>query len=184
MLPHTRLSRRLEPLLIRIGHWISWLWVVLLVVIVLNVTLRYLFGEGRIEFEEIQWHLYATGFLLGLSYAYQADVHIRVDVLHERFSPQLQAWIELYGIVLFLLPFIALVLIFSVPFVWQSYTLSEVSQAPGGLPMRWLIKAMLPLGFLLLLLAVVSRLTRVWAQLFRNGERSTADPDGGRNHGP
>ena len=184
MLPHTRLSRWLEPLLIRIGHWISWLWAILLVVIVANVTLRYLFGEGRIEFEEIQWHLYASGFLLGLSYAYQADVHIRVDVLHERFSPDLKAWIELYGIVLFLLPFIALVLIFSVPFVWQSYALSEVSQAPGGLPLRWLIKAMLPLGFLLLLLAVLSRLTRVWAQLFRADGPIDANTTGGRSHGP
>jgi len=183
MLPHTRVSRRLEPLLIRIGHWVSWLWVALLAIIVINVTLRYLFGEGRIEFEEIQWHLYATGFLMGLSYAYQADAHIRVDVLHERLSPTLQAWIELYGIVLFLLPFIALVLVFSVPFVWQSFQLSEVSQAPGGLPGRWLIKAMLPLGFLLLLLAAVSRLTRVWAQIFREDGSADAPQPEGQHHG-
>jgi len=183
MLPHTRVSRWLEPLLIRVGHWISWLWVILLAVIVLNVTLRYLFGEGRIEFEEIQWHLYATGFLLGMSYAYQADAHIRVDVLHERFSPTTQAWIELYGIVLLLLPFLALVLIFSVPFVWQSFKLSEVSQAPGGLPLRWLIKAMLPLGFLLLLLAALSRLTRVWAQIFQDGGATDRTARGGQHHG-
>jgi TRAP-type mannitol/chloroaromatic compound transport system permease small subunit len=166
MLPHTALSRRVEPLLAAVGRWVSWVWLALLVIIVANVVLRYAFGEGRIEFEEIQWHLYSIGFLLGLSYAYQADVHIRVDVLHERFGPRLQAWIELYGILLFLLPFIALILIFSVPFVLQSQQLAEVSQAPSGLPYRWLIKAMLPLGFALLLLAVVSRLSRVWALLF------------------
>ncbi|MEE8245252.1 MAG: TRAP transporter small permease subunit, partial [Pseudomonadales bacterium] len=80
----------------------------LLVVIVFNVVMRYAFDQGRIEFEEIQWHIYATGFLLGLSYAYQADAHIRVDVLHEQFSPDLKAWIELYGILLFLMPFIAI----------------------------------------------------------------------------
>lgn len=166
MLPHTALSRRIDPLLIAIGRWVSWLWLVLLSIIVLNVLLRYAFGEGRIEFEEIQWHLYAVGFLIGLSYAYQDDSHIRVDVLHERFRPRTRAWIELYGIVLLLLPFIALVLIFSVPFVAQSYRLGEVSQAPGGLPLRWLMKAALPAGFGLLLLAVVSRLSRVWAFLF------------------
>ena len=141
----------------------------LLGIIVLNVLLRYAFGEGRIEFEEIQWHLYSIGFLLGMSYAVQADTHIRVDVIHERLSPRAQAWIELYGIVLLLLPFIALVLIFSVPFVLQSYAVGEVSQAPGGLPLRWAIKAVMPLGFALLLLAALSRLTRVWRFLFLSG---------------
>lgn len=173
MLPHTALSRRLDPLLIAIGRWISWLWLVLLAIIVLNVLLRYAFGEGRIEFEEIQWHLYAVGFLFGLSYAYQDDSHIRVDVLHERFRPRTRAWIELYGIVLLLLPFIALVLIFSVPFVAQSYRLGEESQAPGGLPLRWLMKAALPAGFGLLLLAVLSRLSRVWAFLFAGRNAGT-----------
>ncbi|MCZ6658953.1 MAG: TRAP transporter small permease subunit [Gammaproteobacteria bacterium] len=167
-LPETSLSRAIDPWLVRIGQWASWLWVVLLVVIVFNVVMRYAFDQGRIEFEEIQWHIYATGFLLGLSYAYQADVHVRVDVLHEQFSPDLKAWIELYGILLFLMPFIAIVLIYSVPFVWSSYQLAEVSQSPGGLPYRWAMKAMLPIGFFLLLLATISRLSRVWSFLFFN----------------
>jgi TRAP-type mannitol/chloroaromatic compound transport system permease small subunit len=174
VLPETRLSRIIDPWLVRIGRWTSLLWLALLAIIVINVVLRYAFGEGRIEFEEIQWHLYSTGFLLGLSYAYQADTHIRVDVLHERFSPELKAWIELYGILLFLLPFVLLVLIFAVPFVIASYELSEVSQAPGGLPFRWMIKAALPLGFGLLLAGAVSRLSRVWAFLFFAGGRNGA----------
>jgi TRAP-type mannitol/chloroaromatic compound transport system permease small subunit len=174
VLPETRLSRIIDPWLVKIGRWTSLLWLALLAIIVINVVLRYAFGEGRIEFEEIQWHLYSTGFLLGLSYAYQADTHIRVDVLHERFSPELKAWIELYGILLFLLPFVLLVLIFAVPFVIASYELSEVSQAPGGLPFRWMIKAALPLGFGLLLAGAVSRLSRVWAFLFFAGGRNGA----------
>jgi TRAP-type mannitol/chloroaromatic compound transport system permease small subunit len=165
-LPETSVSRRIDPLLIRIGEWVSWVWLALMAVICVNVVLRYAFGEGRIEFEEIQWHLYSIGFVLGLSYAYQSDAHIRVDVLHERCSPRLQAWLELYGIVLLLLPFIALMLIYGVPFVWVSYELGEVSPSPGGLPFRWAIKAMLPLGFGLLLLAALSRLSRVWSLLF------------------
>ncbi|MAT84708.1 MAG: C4-dicarboxylate ABC transporter permease [Gammaproteobacteria bacterium] len=169
MLPETAFSRRVDALLVAIGRAVSWVWLVLLGIIVLNVLLRYAFGEGRIEFEEIQWHLYSIGFLLGMSYAVQADTHIRVDVIHERLSPRAQAWIELYGIVLLLLPFIALVLIFSVPFVLQSYAVGEVSQAPGGLPLRWAIKAVMPLGFALLLLAALSRLTRVWRFLFLSG---------------
>ncbi|MGI9325178.1 MAG: TRAP transporter small permease subunit [Pseudomonadales bacterium] len=169
-LPDTALSRRIDPFIAACGRAVSWIWLVLLGVIVVNVLLRYVFGEGRIEFEEIQWHLYSIGFLIGLSYAYQADTHIRVDLLHERLSLKHQAWIELYGIVLLLLPFIALVLIYSVPFVAASFELSERSQAPGGLPLRWLIKAALPLGFALLLLATLSRLSRVWAALFYRSE--------------
>lgn len=166
MLPETALSRLIDPWIRRIGEWISWLWLALLAVIVANVVLRYAFGEGRIEFEEIQWHLYSAGFLLGLSYATQTDAHIRVDVLRDRLPLRRQAWIELYGTLLLLLPFIALILVYGVPFVLSSYRLGEASQAPGGLPWRWAIKAVLPIGFLLLALAALSRLSRVWACLF------------------
>ncbi|MBT7335705.1 MAG: TRAP transporter small permease subunit [Gammaproteobacteria bacterium] len=170
-LPQTRLSRSIDYFLTRLGAWVSLIWLALLAVIVVNVMLRYLFNEGRIELEELQWHLYSIGFLLGLSYAYQADTHIRVDVVHERLSPRARAWIELYGIVLFLAPFITLVLVYSVPFVVSSFNLSEQSPSPGGLPMRWFIKAFLPIGFALLALAVFSRLTRVWALLFLTGAK-------------
>ena len=165
-LPHTYLSRRIDNFVQRIGQTLSYIWLALLFVIVINVLMRYLFSEGRIELEELQWHLYSVGFLLGMSYAYQADVHIRVDVLHERLSPQLRAWIELYGILLFLIPFIALILIYSVQFVSSSFGVGEVSPLPGGLPYRWVIKAILPLGFALLLLTVFARLIRVWYFLF------------------
>ena len=165
-LPDTAISRRVDPVLVRIGHSISWLWLLLLVVIVLNVVLRYVFGEGRIELEEIQWHIYSTGFLLGIGYTFKVDGHVRVDVVHERLSPRVQVWLELYGIALCVLPFTALVLIYSVPFVAASYNLGEVSVSPGGLPYRWLIKSILFIGFALLLLAAVSRLSQVWAYLF------------------
>lgn len=166
VLPETWLSRRIDPFLTGIGHSISWLWLLLLFVILLNVILRYVFGEGRIEFEEIQWHIYATGFLLGISYTFQVDGHVRVDVVHERLPLRVKAWLELYGMLLCVLPFTALILIFTVPFVATSFELGEVSASPGGLPYRWLIKSMLLAGFILLLLAVISRFSRVWLYLF------------------
>ena len=165
-LPTTALSRAIDPFLQRLGNGLSWIWVGLIFVIVLNVLLRYVFSEGRIELEEIQWHLYSTGFMFGLSYAFQADVHIRVDVLHERFSPELKAWIDLYGILLFVLPFTALMLIYGIPFVVDSYQTKEVSQSPGGLELRWLIKSVLVLGFSFVSLAAFARLTRLWSFLF------------------
>lgn len=179
-LPHTRFSVIVDRWLRKLGAWLSWIWLVLLGVIVLNVTLRYLFGEGRVEFEEIQWHLYAVGFLLALGYALEQDVHIRVDVLHERFPLRVQAWIELYGIVLLLMPFAALVIIYSLPFIAYSFATNEISPSPGGLPWRYVIKAFLLIGFVVLMVAALSRLTRVWSLLFgvprpTRGDESTSD---------
>jgi TRAP-type mannitol/chloroaromatic compound transport system permease small subunit len=166
VLPETSLSRAIDGLLRRIGEALSWIWLVLLAVIMLNVTMRYVFGSGRVEFEEAQWHLYAAGFLAGLSYCVQNDSHIRVDFLRERMSPRLQAWFELYGILLLVLPFVTLVMIYAMPFVAESFASGEVSPSPGGLPFRWLIKLALPAGFALLALAFVARLHRVCRFLF------------------
>lgn len=165
-LPHTRLSRIVEPAVQRIGEMISWIWIALLVVVVLNVTMRYLFGEGRIEFEEIQWHLYSVGFLVGLSYGVTTDSHIRVDLFREKMDPRLQAWVELYGILLLLLPFVFLVIIYSIPFIEYSIATSEKSESPAGLSHRWLIKSALLVGFFLLGLIAVSRVTRLMSYLF------------------
>lgn len=166
LLPHTKLSRFIEEPMISIGKLLSWIWLALMATIFLNVVLRYGFSEGRIELEELQWHLYSIGFLFGLSYTFLEDKHIRVDVLHEKFSPNLQAWIELYGLLLFLMPFLLLIIIFSVPFVASSYELSEISPSPGGLPFRWIIKSSLLIGFLMLFIATLSRISRIWSFLF------------------
>ncbi len=166
-LPATRFSRAADAIIERIGTLASWLWAVLLVVIVANVVMRYAFSLGRIEFEELQWHLYSAGFLIAMSFAVNTDSHIRVDVVRARLSERVRAWIELYGLMLLLLPFVTIILIHSTPFVINSFLDGEVSSSPGGLPYRWLIKAMLLVGFGLLALAALSRLTRIWAYLFK-----------------
>ncbi len=170
-LPRTTFSNAVDSLITRIGNAVSWIWMVLLCVIVINVFMRYALGEGRIEFEEIQWHLYSIGFMVGLGYAVVHDAHIRVDIVHERLSPVTRAWIDLYGITLFVLPFVVLMLVYAVPFITDSFITSETSPSPGGLPYRWLIKSMLFIGFALLGLAAVSRLTRLWAYLFLAKDR-------------
>ena len=166
-LPETKLSRAIDDALRLVGGAASWLWVALMVVIVTNVALRYLFGEGRVEFEEIQWHLYAAAFLIAIAYGYSVDAHIRIDLVAVRLAPRTQVWIELYGTLLLLLPFAVMVLVFSLPFVAQSWAVSETSQSPGGLPFRWFLKGALPVGFILLLLASAARLSRIIAYLAR-----------------
>lgn len=176
-LPHTKISLAVRRFFVSLAGWLSWIWIVLIGIVVLNVTMRYLFGEGRIEFEEIQWHLYAIGFLVGLATCMDSDNHIRVDVFYDRMSLRSQSWIELYGLLLLFFPFVLSVLIFSFSFVAYSYSIGEVSDAPGGLPFRWLIKSFLPFGMTLLLVAGASRLSRVTCALFgwpspRSGARN------------
>lgn len=162
----TSLSRWADPLLERVGEAFSYIWVVLVLLVFANVLLRYVFGKGLIQFEEAQWHLYAIGFMLGLAYVTVKDLDVRIDVLAERWAFRTRAWVELYGLVLFLAPFIAVVLWYTLPFIGYSLSIGERSDAPGGLPWRWAIKAVLPLAFVLLALATASRLSRVLAYLF------------------
>lgn len=169
-LPRTGFSRRIDGALAWLGDQLGWVWLALTAIVVLNVTLRYLFNEGRIELEELQWHLYSAGFLLGMAVCFASDQHVRVDVIHERLSLRMRAWIELYGLLLLFFPFVFLVGWHALPFVEFAWRTAEVSPAPGGLPFRWLIKAALPLAMLLLGLAGLARLTRVTALLFGTPE--------------
>ena len=168
-LPETALSRLVDPVLTRIAKAVGAIWVLLMAVIVINVTARYAFSVGRIEFEELQWHLYSIGFMLTLGYGLIADTHIRVDVFHERFSPRSRMWIDFYGNILFVIPFCLVMLWFGWDFLRYSFEIGEISASPGGLPYRWFIKGFLVGGFLLLLLASVSRVSRLTANLLSRG---------------
>ena len=172
-LPRTPISDVLDTIVQGVGNIVSYIWIVLMAVIVVNVTLRYTpsewgwpFGQGYIALEEIQWWLYAIGFLIGLSYCLDKDSHIRIDILHERFSPRTKAWVEFFGIPLFIVPFALIVLYFAVPLVEYSYVSDEASTAPSGLSDYWIIKSFMIVGFALILIAAVSRFLRVCAALF------------------
>lgn len=165
-LPVTPFSRIVDDALGRLGRAVSWAWIALMAVIVVNVVMKNAFGDGRVEFEEIQWHIYAALFMLGLSVTLAADDHVRVDLLYEGFSLRAKAWVDLLGIVTLLLPFLAMLVWYGVPFVADSFATAERSSSPAGLPLRWVIKGTLVLGVLLLALAALARLQRVAAFLF------------------
>jgi TRAP-type mannitol/chloroaromatic compound transport system permease small subunit len=164
--PRTLLSDAIDALVGAFHYVINWIWVVLVLLIVVNVVLRYLIGTSMIWMEELQWHLYALGWMIGLAYALKLDGHVRVDVLADRFAPRTRAWIELAGLLLLVLPLCYIMLTYGWPFVLRSWQLNEVSAAPGGLPARWIIKSVILLAFGLLALAALSRVLRVTAFLF------------------
>lgn len=178
VLPRNRLSNAIDRIIVTAGDLASWLWPILVSVTVLQVVLRYGFGQGSIMFEELQWHIYAVGFMIGLSYCADVDRHVRVDVLAERWPLRTRAWIELIGLSLFLLPFVIIVAIEGVPYAKSSFDFAEVSAAPGGLPYRWVLKSFITIAFVLLALTAFSRLTRCLTVLFgspkalqENGQR-------------
>ena len=161
-------SDQIDKLIRWLGYGICWAYGVLIAVIILQVVLRYGFGSGQIVLEELQWHLYAVGVMFGVSYAQANDAHIRVDIVHMRFSPRTQRLFEVFGIVLFLLPFVWVVFYSSLEFVYDAWRLGERSDAPLGLPYRWLIKGAIPAAFGLLGLAALSRLWRDLYLLVKN----------------
>ena len=165
-LPTTAFSRGADRVITWFGEIGSALWTVLVLVIVAQVVARYVFGLGSIAMEELQWHLYAIGFMLGLSFTEIRERNVRIDVLAENRRPRTRLWIEFFGITCLLLTFCSVIILFSVPFFLTSLQLNEVSAAPGGLPYRWFLKSFIVTAFVLLALAGVSRLTRVCAALF------------------
>jgi len=166
LLPRTRLSNAIDHLLLKTGHLASWIWLALVAGIVLNVTLRYVFGRATVWLEELQLYFYAIGFILGLSYALTYDRHVRVDVLAERWSARTRTWVELSGLLFLLLPFAVAILVEAVPYVLTSFRLNEASASPGGLPHTWILKSFIVWGFGLVVLAAVSRVLRCTALLF------------------
>jgi TRAP-type mannitol/chloroaromatic compound transport system permease small subunit len=160
-LQHIQITRMADNFVIKVGEIFDWTWVALVIVIIGNVILRYVFKSGYIELEELQWHLYAVGWLVGLSSTAVVDAHVRVDVLHEKLSYNKKLWFEFFGILLLFFPFIILVLYYSVPFFELSWTTNERSTSANGLPARWFVKSFLLLSFFLLLVAGLSRITRV-----------------------
>jgi TRAP-type mannitol/chloroaromatic compound transport system permease small subunit len=166
VLPRNRFSNGIERVIITAGDMASWLWPLLVIVVVTQVVMRYGFGRGSVMIEEFQWHIYAIGFMIGLSYCADVDRHVRVDVFAERLSMRSRAWIELTGLSLFLLPFVLLIALEGIGYAKSSYDFREVSAAPGGLPYRWILKSFIPIAFGLLTLAALSRITRCLTLLF------------------
>lgn len=159
-----RLSGGIDALNDRIGAAIRWLVLVMVLVAAANAVVRYFSRGAGLSLNltpatEAQWYLFSVVFLLGAAYALRHGVHVRVDVLYERLTPRTQAWIDLVGTVLFLIPFAVLMLWVSYPAVRASWQIRETSPDPGGLP-RYPIKALILVSFTLLLLQALSEVVK------------------------
>ncbi len=164
--PRTWLSDGIEAVMHRTTGVINWIWAILVLIIVATVGMRYVFAINTISIEEVQWHLYAIGFMLAIGYAILHDAHVRVDVIAANLGARTRATIELLMILLILFPLVWIIISYAIPFVEASWRRGERSSAPGGLSHRWAIKAVIIVAFAYIGLAAFARLLRVSAFLF------------------
>jgi TRAP-type mannitol/chloroaromatic compound transport system permease small subunit len=167
----------IEAVVLAIGKLFAFAWLLLVLLIIIAVAERYappitraaamVFGPNPgTALGELQWWLFAAGFMMGLPYAMVRGSHVRIDVLAEHWSLRRKAWIELFGTLFFLLPFCVLLLIYGVPFVLRSWQLNEISPSPGGLGAFWLAKSLIVIAPALLVLCGLARVLRVGNFLF------------------
>ena len=169
--PRIPICRWLDNVVTRIGNVVCWSNAILIVVIIGNVLLRYGFHSGHPALEELQWHLYALVVMMGVSYAQVTNSHVRVDVIAAKLSETAMRLWEIFGILVFVFPFIFVVFWHSLDFFHESWRVGERSDAPIGLCCRWAIKAVIPVSFFLLFLAVLSRLLSNISALIRKPRR-------------
>jgi len=154
---HTSRLLRLERCFAAFSNIIGRICALMLIALVLNVAydvvMRYAFNDVSIGMQELEWHLYAMIFLLGVAYTLQMDAHVRVDIIYERLNPKQRALIDILGTLLLLWPFCFLVAGYGISFAYDAYDIGEQSGDPGGLPYRWLIKSMISLSFICVLIS-------------------------------
>jgi TRAP-type mannitol/chloroaromatic compound transport system permease small subunit len=151
-----RLATALDAVAERTGRLISWLTLAMVMATVAVVVLRYAFDLGLIWLQEsVNW-MHSVVFLLGAAYTLKADEHVRVDIFYRGMSERRRALVDLAGTVLFLLPMCAFLLVESWQYVSVSWRIGERSREAGGLPMLYLLKAVIPLMAVLLALQGIS----------------------------
>jgi TRAP-type mannitol/chloroaromatic compound transport system permease small subunit len=142
-----------------VGKWVSWLILVAILVSATNAVIRKAFNMSSNAWLELQWYLFGAAFLLAAAYTLRQNEHIRIDIVYGMFSRRKQHWIDLFGHVFFLMPFVILMISYFIPYVSLSFRSGEVSSSAGGL-IIWPAKSLLLIGFLQLGLQGVSEIIK------------------------
>jgi len=170
---HPAVCRFIDGIVQKIGELAAWLNILLILVILVQVVLRYGFGNGLVAMEELQWHIYAVLIMFGLSYCLTEDAHIRLDVFHRNFTFKNKEIIDFFGNLLLVMPLVIVIFVHGIDFVHTSWNIGERSDSPLGLPCRWIIKSILPFSMVLLGSASISRMIRACVLVFSksNGDK-------------
>jgi TRAP-type mannitol/chloroaromatic compound transport system permease small subunit len=150
------ISRWIDALNRQVGNFVAWTTALVVVVVFVDVVMRYAFDTSFVFTQELEWHLFAFIFLMGAGYTLLKDGHVRVDIFYQRLGPKARAWINFVGVLLFLIPGCIMIISTSLKFTLTAYSVMEGSPDPGGIPYRWILKACIPAGFVLVLLQGLS----------------------------
>lgn len=153
------LSRIIDRLNETIGKSVVWLILVAVVVSAANAIIRKALNTSSNAWLELQWYLFGAAFLLASAYTLKQNEHIRIDILYGALPRRVQHWIDLLGHLLFLMPFVLLMVWYLVPYTARSFELGEVSTNSGGL-ILWPAKALLLIGFAQLALQGLSEIIK------------------------
>lgn len=153
------ISRLIDRLSLLVGKIIMWIILAVTLISATNAILRKAFDLSSNAALELQWYLFAYVFLIGAGYVFLKNAHVRIDFVSSRLSPRARNWIDVAGIVLFLIPFCLLVVKLGWPLFFNAYKTGELSLNAGGL-IRWPAYLAIPLGFALLLLQGISELIK------------------------
>ncbi len=154
-----RLSAAIDQFTAFIGHAVSWLILIAVLISAGNAVIRKAFDMSSNAWLELQWYLFSAVFLLAASYTLQRNDHIRIDIISAMLPKSVRNLIDLLGHVLMLMPFVILMIYEAYPFVMTSFAQQEVSTNAGGL-IIWPAKALLLAGFLLLAMQGVSEIIK------------------------
>jgi TRAP-type mannitol/chloroaromatic compound transport system permease small subunit len=153
------LSRAIVAITERVGRIVYWLVLVVVLISAANATVRKAFDYSSNAYLEVQWYLFSVIFLFGAGYTLLRNEHVRIDIIQGRLSPRAQNWIDVFGIVFFLMPMSIVIMWLSWPLFLDSLHRHEVSTNAGGL-IIWPARLMVPIGFALLIMQGVSELIK------------------------
>jgi TRAP-type mannitol/chloroaromatic compound transport system permease small subunit len=157
--PLLRVARAIDWVSQRIGAAVSWLILAAVVVGASNAIIRKAFNVSSNAWLELQWYLFSAVFLLCAAYTLLNNEHVRIDVVSSHYSHRTQAWVDIFGTLLFLLPMTLLIIWLSWPMFLDSFMRDELSTDAGGL-LRWPVKLLIPVGFTLLSVQGLSELIK------------------------
>lgn len=138
-----------------LGHFCSVLMLLMIANVFYDVIMRYFFNDVSIGMQELEWHLFAAMFMFGIAYTLKEDAHVRVDIFYDAMSAKMQAVINIFGAIIFALPITLLIGYYSIDYTMEAYAMGEGSADPGGLPHRWIVRAIIPLSSVFLILAII-----------------------------
>ncbi|MCF8151067.1 MAG: TRAP transporter small permease subunit [Burkholderiaceae bacterium] len=159
-----KFSSLIDGLNEHIGRSAKWLILASVLISAGNAIVRKAFDTSSNSLLEIQWYLFATVFMLGAAYTFLKNAHVRIDFISNHLSPRVRNWIDILGIVIFLMPLCLILIKLSWPLFINAWNSGEMSQNAGGL-IRWPMYLLIPAGMSLLLLQGLSELIKRWAFL-------------------